>query len=90
MERGGVLDSGRAAGDRVGGGSAAMERDRTRSLLGQLGSGGDRVDGGNNLERAHKRPMGGLGSGSATSQGARTGAARPHAGQGEPNRACRA
>jgi hypothetical protein len=89
IEREGVFNSGsgRAAGDRVGGGTtnSTIERDRTRSLLRQLGSDGNRIDGGNNLEHGLKRPIVGLGSGSAASPDARAGigAARPPAGQGE-------
>lgn len=83
MEREGVHNGGRAAIDWFGSGSSTMERDRTRSLLGHLGSGGDRVDGGSSMERGHKRPMVGRRSGSATTPDARTGfgAARPHDGQ---------
>ncbi|KAM0849480.1 hypothetical protein ACQ4PT_053706 [Festuca glaucescens] len=84
MECEGVLNGGRSAIDWFGSGTSTMERDRMRSLRGNRGSGGDRVDGGSSMERSHTRPMVGLGSGNATAPDASNGSgvARPHAGQG--------
>ncbi|XP_051228002.1 uncharacterized protein [Lolium perenne] len=79
MEREGVLNGRRSAIDWFGSGTSTMERDRTRSLLGNRGSGGDRVDGGSSMERSHTRPMVGLGSGNATPPDAN------NAGQGHEN-----
>ena len=89
MEREGVLDSGRAAGDRVGTGSHMRSMPRP-------GSGGDwmDLDRESDMERGHMRPRLGLGLGSAScataaDAGAGFGAARPQAaGQGEHYLTC--
>ncbi|CAM0879667.1 unnamed protein product [Alopecurus aequalis] len=63
-----------------------MERNQPRSLIGQLGSGGGRVDGGSSsMERGHKRPTLGLDSSRRTvpGPGASTRAARLHGGHGD-------